>query len=102
MTPTLTAAFPNRDKRNQALTPRQRDVLAFYQAFGRDRGYGPTIREAMAGLGIASTNGVADHLVALTRKGYIARRKGKQRAVVVLKTIDGAPLECCPTCRRPR
>jgi repressor LexA len=99
---TMTAAFPNRDARNAAPTPRQADVLAFYQRFTRSHGYAPTIREAGEGLSIESTNAVADHLAALMRKGYIARRKNKQRGVIVLKNPDGSALVCCPTCKRPR
>lgn len=83
------------------LTERQETVLWFYQDFARRHGYGPTIREACEALGIASTNGVSDHLRALKRKGFVARSTNKQRAVIVLKNADGTPATCCPTCRRP-
>jgi len=89
-----------RIRRARPLTERQATVLWFYQDFTRRHGYGPTIREACDALGIASTCGVADHLAALTRKGFIARNKNKQRAVVVLRNPDGTPATCCPTCGR--
>jgi SOS-response transcriptional repressor LexA len=90
-----------RNRPQRPLTDRQATVLWFYQDFTRRHGYSPTIREAMEALGIASTNGVADHLKSLQRKGYIARRLNKQRAVMVLRNPNGSPVECCPTCRRP-
>ncbi len=55
------------------LTQRQRDILAFIAKCIRDEGMPPTIAEIGAAFGIASTNGVNDHLRALERKGYISR-----------------------------
>ena len=97
---TLSAAFPNSDARNQALTTRQREVLRFVQAFTSRHGYAPTIREIRAGIRVESLNSVTCHLAALKRKGYLARGKNKQRSIVVLKNPDGSPPKCCPTCRR--
>lgn len=56
------------------LTKRQRSVLQFIAQFIRDRGYAPTLREIGKQFGIKSTNGVNDHLLALTRKGYLHPR----------------------------
>ena len=44
--------------------------------------YPPTIREICEALGIASTNGVSDHLRALERKGHLHRGPCKSRALV--------------------
>ena len=59
------------------LTERQRQVLAIIIESIRDQGYPPTLREIGERLGIRSTNGVSDHIKALTRKGYLQERKGK-------------------------
>ena len=50
------------------LTRRQADILDFIIESIRDRGCPPTIAEIGDEFGIASTNGVNDHLVALARK----------------------------------
>lgn len=57
------------------LSPRQRDVLDFIQASLSGAGTPPTYREIGDALGITSTNGVADHVKALIRKGYLRRAK---------------------------
>ncbi len=46
-----------------------------------ERGYPPTLREIGGHMGIRSTNGVNDHLEALTRKGYLVREELKSRAL---------------------
>lgn len=53
------------------LSPRQRDVLDFIIRTLDRLGTPPTYREIGDALGIASTNGVADHIKALARKGYL-------------------------------
>ncbi len=67
----------------KALTARQADILQYIINFIEDNLYSPTYREIGAHFGIRSTNGVSDHLRALTRKGYIRFREG-QRTIVVL------------------
>lgn len=53
------------------LTPRQTEVLdAIYQHVA-DTGVPPTVRELCARLGIGSPNGVAQHLTALRREGFV-------------------------------
>jgi len=68
----------SRDK----LTDRQQQVLDFIQAKIHRDGYPPTIREIGDQLGIRSTNGVNDHLKALSKKGYLQRTEAKSRACV--------------------
>lgn len=63
------------------LTDRQREVLAFIQDRIRAWGYPPTIREIGEQLGIRSTNGVADHLKVLKRKGYLTQEGMKSRTL---------------------
>ena len=65
---------------NHALmTPRQRQIYDYITERIRSCGYPPTIREIGAHLDIRSTNGVADHLKALKRKGYLAQAASKSR-----------------------
>jgi repressor LexA len=65
---------------NHALmTPRQRQIYDYITERISSCGYPPTIREIGAHLGIRSTNGVADHLKALKRKGYLAQAASKSR-----------------------
>lgn len=63
------------------LTDRQREVYAFIQDRIQAWGYPPTIREIGEHLGIRSTNGVADHLKALKRKGYLKQQDMKSRTL---------------------
>ena len=63
------------------LSPRQRDVVDFICSTVAQRGFPPTYREIGDALGIASTNGVADHVKALIRKGYIKKVGGSPGGV---------------------
>ncbi|MFO0748658.1 MAG: transcriptional repressor LexA [Myxococcota bacterium] len=76
--------MPNRESREsrERLTDRQQEVLEFIQTKIHRDGYPPTIREIGDHLGIRSTNGVNDHLKALTKKGYLNRTESKSRACV--------------------
>lgn len=65
------------------LTPRQAEFLAALERLASDIGYPPTLRELGEALGIRSTNGVADYLRALERKGYLRRESLKSRAIVL-------------------
>src|SRR5678815_2827622 len=55
------------------LSPRQRDVLDFISSTLAHRQVPPTYREIGDALGSASTNGVADHVKALIKKGYVKK-----------------------------
>ena len=64
------------------LAPRQREVLEYIAAYMDNQGMSPSLREVGDALGIKSTNGVADHIKALVRKGYLERSgSGKARAL---------------------
>ena len=65
-----------------SLTERQLEVLRFIASEIENRGYPPTIREIGEAMGIASTNGVNDHLKALERKGHLQRDAAKSRALI--------------------
>jgi repressor LexA len=72
------------------LTTRQKAIYDFLLQTIREKGYAPSIPEIGARFKIASTNGVADHLKALEKKGYI-RRVGK-RAIEVINALGDAAL----------
>jgi repressor LexA len=55
------------------LAPRQRQVLDFFATSIQQQGLPPSLREIGDALGIRSTNGVADHIKALVKKGYLER-----------------------------
>lgn len=71
------------------LTGRQSAILAFIVEAIRDRGCPPTIAEIGEEFGIASTNGVNDHLVALEKKGYIVRSPKARGIRVTEKAAAG-------------
>lgn len=56
-----------------AITSRQQKVLDFICEFSAGKGYAPTLREIGEHMGISSTTGVRDHLLALARKGHLVR-----------------------------
>jgi repressor LexA len=72
------------------LTARQKEIYDFLLRVIREKGYAPSIPEIGAKFKIASTNGVADHLKALEKKGYI-RRVGK-RAIEMANALGKAAL----------
>lgn len=72
------------------LTERQQQVYEFIQDRIKVWGYPPTIREIGEHLGIRSTNGVADHLKALKRKGYLQQQDMKSRTLMVVSDDEEA------------
>ncbi len=81
------------------LTKRQAEILDYIISMVQEKGYPPTIAEIGTQFGIASTNGVNDHLIALERKGYI-ERSSKARSIQVTKMglmrLRGARREALP------
>lgn len=66
---------------NPEVAPRQLALLQFIHRFRQEHDIAPCHREMAEALGIQSTNGVADHLDRLQRKGLIVRRARLQRAI---------------------
>lgn len=65
------------------LTLRQRQVYDFIvQVIDRDR-FSPTLQEIANHLGIRGNLGVLRHLEALEKKGYIRRKTGQSRGIVL-------------------
>lgn len=77
------------DDARPKLTERQELCLQFICDSIEHRGYPPTIREIGAHMGIRSTNGVNDHLKALSRKGYLVRDELKSRALRPADELSG-------------
>lgn len=85
------------------LSPRQRQVLDFIVKRIESFGYPPTIREICRQFEIRSTNGVADHLKALTRKGYLTHQECKSRTLRPVRpaTAPAAASANAPAMARP-
>lgn len=69
---------------SKILTEKQKAVYKFLKQETIKNGYQPNTEEMCAHFGIASTNGIAGHLRALSKKGYI-KITGKSRALTLLK-----------------
>jgi repressor LexA len=65
----------------EELTERQSEILDYIRRHITEQGYPPTVREIGSAFGIRSTNGVADHLKSLERKGFLERGNLKSRAL---------------------
>jgi repressor LexA len=63
------------------LTRRQRAIYEFVVDCVRSHGIPPSLNEIAAAFELASASGVADHLRAIERKGYIRRRPGVSRGI---------------------
>jgi repressor LexA len=68
----------------QPLTTRQREIYDFLVHCVQTGELTPSLREIGAHFQISSTNGVARHLDALRRKGWITWEAGKARAVRIV------------------
>lgn len=73
----------------KGLTRRQATILRFIIECIRDQGMPPTIAEIGTQFGIASTNGVNDHLIALEKKGCITRSSKARSIQVTTKAAAG-------------
>jgi len=71
------------------LTSRQRKVLNFVEAFSREHGFPPTLREIGRAVSLDNVNAVRGHVTALEKKGYITRAPEKARSIRVVRTDSG-------------
>ncbi len=76
----------------QPLTPRQQRCLDAVASHLRRTGMAPTYRELGRALGIASTQAVRDHLVALERKGRLRLRPTARGIQLVDAPAAGIPI----------
>ena len=70
--------------KSSVLTKRQQQIFDFILSNIDKFGYPPTIPEIQHEFSFKSPNAVQDHLEALERKGYIARRPHKSRGLEIL------------------
>ena len=78
----------SRGPQQRPLTDRQRAVLETIDQSVSSIGRPPTLREIGRRLGIASTNGVRDHLQALIDKGYLRRDERSARGLRVIQVDE--------------
>lgn len=86
-------------------TPRQREILLFVHRVVQSTKRPPSLREIGEHFGIASTNAITDHLVALERRGLIVRYEGQARSVRLTAEGErelGREVPVCPGCGRPK
>jgi repressor LexA len=74
-----------------SLTDRQREVLETIDAFQRERGYPPSVREIGEAVGLNSPSTVHSHLNTLQKLGYLRRDPTKPRAIEVRWEASSGP-----------
>lgn len=80
----------------EKLTKRQQLVLDSIERCIRDKGYGPTVREICADLGLCSPSTVHVHLKTLEQKGYILRDPLKSRSISLAGDYHPSPRASIP------
>lgn len=76
------------------LTRKQRAIYDFVVSCVNRQGIPPSLSEIARAFDLTSLSGVADHLRALERKGYIRRRRGVSRGI---ELIDVSRRNAAPT-----
>lgn len=74
------------------LTPRQAEVLAWITRFIGTKGYSPTYRQIMEGMGTTSPAGASFQVRALARKGFLTFTDRTSRSIRL------STLSPCPSC----
>lgn len=62
-------------------TDREREILSAIDSATKAQGYPPSVRELCEMLGVASTNGMIEHLRTLQKKGLLEREIATARAI---------------------
>ena len=65
-------------------TKKQRELLAFIEAFIGEHGYSPSYREIMAGCNYSSVATVALHVNSLIKRGHVRKRDHSARSLEVV------------------
>jgi len=71
-----------------SLTRRQKAVYDFIRGYVRGEGFAPSYREIGDACGLASISSVAHSVDALVSAGYLRRRTGQPRSLVVVDLFD--------------
>jgi repressor LexA len=66
------------------VTPQQRRTYDFVQAFWAEKGYAPSYREIMVGVGLKSPSGAYRLVQALLKRQYMKTVPGTKRSVEVV------------------
>lgn len=66
------------------LTKKQTVVLNFISDFTEERGFSPSYREIMTGVGLNSVSAVAEHVDNLVKKGALRKVDGAARSLEVI------------------
>ena len=77
---------------SEKLTKKQKAVLECIEDRIAKKGYGPTVREICAEIGLSSPSTVHVHLKALEEKGYIERDPLKSRSIMLKQNDQGQPV----------
>ena len=75
------------------LTPKQRQIYEFIQAFSAEHGYPPSVREIGAAVGLKSPSTVHFHLKGLEEAGVILKAEGKTRAITLAASASRSAAE---------
>ena len=74
-------------------TKKQKELLAFIEDFITTRGYSPSYREIMKGLGYTSVATVSLHINSLIKRGHLSKRDHSARSLeVVAPAADKAEI----------
>ena len=76
---------------SEKLTKRQQAVMDCIERSVSEKGYGPTVREICAELGLSSPSTVHVHLKTLEQKGYIVRDPLKSRSISLPHRAEKEP-----------
>lgn len=74
-------------EKNARTTKKQRELLAFIDAFIKGNNYGPSYREIMRALGYKSVSTVAVHIDGLIAKGHLRKRDNSARSIEVVGVV---------------
>ncbi|MGE0174727.1 MAG: transcriptional repressor LexA [Oligoflexales bacterium] len=78
-----------------SLTDRQKEVLAIIENNIKRAGYFPSLREIADKLGVNNKTGIAGHIKALEKKGFI-KRQGPKASMFALRSDDEENLHSFP------
>jgi len=74
------------------LTPKQKNILDFIEAFEGDKGYAPSQSEVANHFGFRSLGTVQNYLVRLQRQGFLKRSWNAKRGIQLTQTDMSLPL----------
>jgi repressor LexA len=81
------------DSYDPRLTPVQRAILRFTVDYMRRNSYAPTLQEIGDAAGLGNSSSASYQVKVLERKGYLRLRRGRPRAIEVVRMPDGRPVE---------